>query len=75
MMQFNGWEIIVNCKDNYEITTNETTLVVIDRDNDVALAVKYVDGDLKINHINYSTDFYINADNKELKLVIHDFSE
>ncbi|UEX91139.1 hypothetical protein LN051_04515 [Staphylococcus ratti] len=74
-MQFNGWEIIVNCKDNYEITTNETTLVVIDRDNDVALAVKYVDGDLKINHINYSTDFYINADNKELKLVIHDFSE
>lgn len=74
-MQFNGWKIIVNCKDNYEITTNETTLVVIDRDNDVALAVKYVDGDLKINHINYSTDFYINADNKELKLVIHDFSE
>lgn len=74
-MNFNGWNIIVECKNHYEITTNETTLIVVDSDNDVALAIKYLDGYLKINHINYGTDFYISDEKKEFKLVIHDLNE
>ncbi|MBO0386227.1 hypothetical protein [Staphylococcus sp. HMSC10C03] len=70
-MKFNDWLIKVKYDGEHEILTNENTLVIIDQDDDVALYVRDKDGVLKVNKINYNSDFYIDADNKVLELEIH----
>ncbi|HCX3191012.1 TPA: hypothetical protein OZK16_000129 [Staphylococcus aureus] len=70
-MKFNDWHIKVKYEAEHEVLTNETTLAIIDQDGDVALCVRDNGGILKVSKIDYSSDFYIDADNKVLTLEIH----
>ncbi|MGZ2418195.1 hypothetical protein ACUXJ9_002476 [Staphylococcus caledonicus] len=70
-MEFNGWTINIIYKGECEVLTNNNTFAVIDEDDDFALFIREKDGILKVNKINYNSDFYINQDKKELTLEIH----
>lgn len=70
-MEFNGWTINIIYKGECEVLTNNNTFTVIDEDDDFALFIRENDGILKVNKINYNSDFYINHDKKELTLELH----
>ncbi|AVP36143.1 hypothetical protein DOS70_05035 [Staphylococcus felis] len=69
-MKFNGWIITIKYNGEHEVVTNENTLLVIDEEYDVALVLKETNGFIKVSHVNYGSDFYVNADTKELILEI-----
>ncbi|MCI2948317.1 hypothetical protein FH144_07745 [Staphylococcus caledonicus] len=70
-MEFNGWTINIIYKGECEVLTNNNTFAIINEDDDFALFIREKDGILKVNKINYNSDFYINQDKKELTLEIH----
>ncbi|MBO0929325.1 hypothetical protein J2P86_01825 [Staphylococcus sp. 30400_3112M30941] len=70
-MIFKDWEISVEYSGKHEIVSNETSLFVIDEDYDVAIAINYVNGKLKVSHVNYGSEFTIDASNKVLNLIIN----
>ncbi len=47
-MVFNDWEINVVYSGEHEVVTNEKSLFVIDEFYDVAIAIYYLDGKLKV---------------------------
>ncbi|KMR08638.1 hypothetical protein EU73_15040, partial [Staphylococcus aureus] len=51
----------------HEVVTNEKSLFVIDEFYDVAIAIYYLDGKLKVAHVNYGSDFTIDVANKDHK--------
>ncbi|HCY4743323.1 TPA: hypothetical protein O1U81_002691, partial [Staphylococcus aureus] len=55
-MVFNDWEINVVYSGEHEVVTNEKSLFVIDEFYDVAIAIYYLDGKLKVAHVNYGSD-------------------
>ncbi|API79162.1 hypothetical protein [Staphylococcus argenteus] len=69
-MVFKDWEINVVYSGKHEVVTNETSLFVIDEDYDVAIAIKYLDGKLKVSHVNYGSEFTIDPSRKVLELII-----
>lgn len=69
-MHFNGWKITIKYDGKYEVVTNDDTLIIVDEEYDVALALKYLEGFMKISHVNYGSDFWINAETKEIILEI-----
>lgn len=70
-MVFKDWEISVEYSGKHEIVSNETSLFVIDEDYDVAIAINYVNRKLKVSHVNYGSEFTIDASNKVLNLIIN----
>ncbi|HDG5461548.1 hypothetical protein FYM13_14110 [Staphylococcus aureus] len=70
-MVFNDWEIKVIYSGEHEVVTNEKCLFVIDEFYDVAIAIYYLDGKLKVGHVNYGSDFTIDVENKVFELNIH----
>ncbi|CAC8345199.1 Uncharacterised protein [Staphylococcus aureus] len=69
-MVFNDWEINVVYSGEHEVVTNEKSLFVIDKFYDVAIAIYYLDGKLKVAHVNYGSDFTIDVANKVFELNI-----
>ena len=69
-MVFNDWEINVVYSGEHEVVTNEKSLFVIDEFYDVAIAIYYLDGKLKVAHVNYGSDFTIDVANKVFELNI-----
>ncbi|HHU6750995.1 TPA: hypothetical protein ACUI23_001695 [Staphylococcus pseudintermedius] len=74
-MEFNGWNIVVEYKDDYEILKNDTSVVILDKDNDIATLIKEVNNELKIAKSGYSSTYTINVEDKKLTVEITNLFE
>ncbi|MBI5975725.1 hypothetical protein [Staphylococcus canis] len=72
-MKFNDWIITIKYEGEHEVVKNEDTLLVINENYDVVLVLKEQNGFMKVSRVNYDSEFYINADTKELVLEIKDY--
>ncbi|ENJ4192445.1 hypothetical protein AB1D73_002124, partial [Staphylococcus pseudintermedius] len=75
VLEFNGWNIVVEYKDDYEILKNDTSVVILDKDNDIAALIKEVNNELKIAKSGYSNTYTINAEEKKLTVEITNLFE
>lgn len=75
VLKFNGWNIVVEYKDDYEILKNDTSVVILDKDNDIAALIKEVNNELKIAKSGYSNAYTINAEEKKLTVEITNLFE
>ncbi|MGT2377610.1 hypothetical protein ACVPOW_02245 [Staphylococcus aureus] len=69
-MVFNDWEINVVYSGEHEVVTNKKVILLIDEFYDVAIAIYYLDGKLKVANMNYGSDFTIDVANKVFELNI-----
>ncbi len=59
----------------YEILKNDTSVVILDKDNDIAALIKEVNNELKIAKSGYSNTYTINAEEKKLTIEITNLFE